>query len=232
MTNLSVVYHSPDHALGELEAVEICLLHLAPALPDLDCALNVFVLPWECAVALRLVQPIVVLVQRVFKRPVLLLLFQCRITRKDRLVRCAIQTSVAGEGSAELALTASSGQVFLDQRRQCRVLTPCAIQHHTYEQKQKCACRREEEGQDFASGGTTAAVYGLVFPLLHYPHLLHKHWRKERPIDREPRHDGGALYTRERRRSRVAILRGSIGGETAATWIATGEIDMYRRKKH
>jgi hypothetical protein len=75
--------------------VEIGLCHLAPAIAHLDCALNVLVLARESAVALCLVQAIVVLVARIGKGPQFVFVEFCRIGREDGLVGGAVEAGVA-----------------------------------------------------------------------------------------------------------------------------------------
>jgi len=120
-TNLSVKYHGPDHALGKLEAVQLGLGHLSPAVPHLDGPLDILVLSRECAITLCLVQAIVVLVTRIGKSPqmpvVVVVVGLGRISGQDNLVGGAVQTRVAGEGGTKLALAAASRHVLLDQRR-------------------------------------------------------------------------------------------------------------------
>jgi hypothetical protein len=108
-TYLSVVNHAANHALGEVEAVQVLLCHFCPS-PHPDRALNVLVLSREGALALLLVQPVIVLVAHVVEGPEVVL---GHIGSQNGLVRGAIQTGVALEIGAEFAQTSSRGQHLL-----------------------------------------------------------------------------------------------------------------------
>jgi hypothetical protein len=191
-THLAVVDHGSHHSLGQIEAGQVGLGDLAPALPHLDRALNVLVLAGEGAVALGLVQPIVVPVALVAEQPIVGLL-RLVLSQHD-LVRSAVQTRIAGEIGAELAQTAARGHDLPDERRQGRRLGARAIENGADEQEQQGAGGHEEEGQHVGAGASPA-VHALVLALLDNPQLLH-HFREEGPGEMEPRQCSGDEHAR------------------------------------
>lgn len=191
-THLAVVDHGSHHSLGQVEAGQIGLGDLAPALAHLDCALNVLVLAREGAVALGFVQAVVVLVALVVVQPIACLLG--RILAQDDLVRSAVQTCIAGEVGTELAQTAAGGHDLPDQGRQGRRLGACAIEDGADEQEQQGARGHEEEGEDVGAGAPPA-VRALVLALLDNPQLLH-HCREEGPGESKPEQIDGDEHAR------------------------------------
>jgi hypothetical protein len=165
-THLAVVDHGPHHSLGQVEAGQVGLGDLAPAVPHLDCALNVLVLAREGAVALGFVQAVVILVALIVEQPIVCLL--SRVLAQHDLVRGAVQTRVAGEVGAELAQTAACGHDLPDERRQGRRLGACAVEDGTDEQEQQGAGGHEEEGKHVGAGAPPA-VHALVLALLDNP---------------------------------------------------------------
>lgn len=192
-THLAVVDHGSHHALGQVEAGQIGLGDLAPALADLDSALNVLVLAGEGAVALGLVEAVVVAVALVVEEPVGGLLGG--IVAQDNLVGGAVEAGVAGKVCAELAQTAAGGHDLAHQGRQGRALGAGAVEDGADEQEQQGAGGDEEHGQDVGAGAATA-VHALVLALFDDPQLLH-HCRAEGPGEQRARHRGsGARQAR------------------------------------
>lgn len=112
---LAVVDHGAHHTLGQVEAGQVGLGDLAPALADLDGALNVLVLAGEGAVALGLVEAVVVPVALVVEQPIVSLLGG--ILAQDDLVGGAVEARVAGKVCAEFAQTAAGGHDLADEGR-------------------------------------------------------------------------------------------------------------------
>lgn len=191
-THLTVVDHGSHHSLGQVEAGQVGLGDFAPTLPHLDCALNVFVLTREGAVALGLIQAVVVLVALVVVQPVALLLG--RILAQDDLVRGAVQTRIAGEVGAELAQTAACRHDLPDQGRQGRRLGAGAIEDGADEQEQQGAGGDEEEGEHVGAGASPA-VHALVLAFFDNPQLLH-HCREQGPGESKPRQCSGDEHAR------------------------------------
>ena len=191
-THLTVVDHGAHHALGQVEAGQVGLGDLAPALPHLDGALNVLVLAGEGAVALGLVQGVVVPVALVAEQPVVGVVG--RILAQHDLVRGAVQTRIAGKVGAELAQTAARRHDLPDEGRQARRLGARAVQNGADEQEQQGAGGHEEEGEHIAASAA-AAVHALVLALLDNPQLLH-HCCEEGPGNQKPRQSCGDEHAR------------------------------------
>ena len=145
-THLSIIYHSPDHALGQFERRQIACSDFAQPLPMLSCSGNVFVQPGERGLALILVEAIIVRIAAVRKHPIVFFI-RCGIGNNVGLLGRAVKARVAFEGGAELAKTAAGGQDFLDERGQRWAFGSGSVEDGEDEQEDKGAYCSEERGQ-------------------------------------------------------------------------------------
>ena len=151
-SHLAVEDHGSHHAFRQLERRQLLFGDLPLALPHFPRTLNVLEEAWERRVALVLIQAVVVRIAPVREDPSLVLVRSC--IDHNRLARGAVETGVAGEGRAVLALASPSRKHFLHQRGKRGILGASAVNDGAEEKEDERAAPDEEIGKNIENAAT------------------------------------------------------------------------------